>query len=220
MLLVFRSGQENPNELPAALRPGVTVEEVSAKPRRLQKLRPTRWKHHSCDSRAPWSGRADEGQKSLGERRIHLGGGADCSASSPSTWVSTGTDGRRRTQQGADRRRIGHGSCRDQKAASEAGLPETIELPSCDVVDEPMNTGGEARCFAQYMRIHALEASGGLTYAQMGRFQSAGERDDPAGTSDEAAAAKDDNGIEGIGFTRRSALADDGWSPRWSHPAS
>ena len=59
----------------------------------------------------------------------------------------------------ADRRRIGHGSCRDQKAASEAGLPETIELPSCDVVDELMNTGGEARCFAQYMRIHALEAS-------------------------------------------------------------
>ena len=109
--------------------------------------------------------------KSLGERRIHLGGGADCSASSPSTWVSTGSTvgdelGR------ADRRRIGHGSCRSVKA-SEAGLPETIELPSCDVVDELMNTGGEARCFAQYMRIHALEASGGLTYAQMGRFQSA-----------------------------------------------
>jgi hypothetical protein len=29
MLLVFRSGQESPNELPAALRPGVTVEEES-----------------------------------------------------------------------------------------------------------------------------------------------------------------------------------------------
>jgi hypothetical protein len=27
VLLVFRSGQESPNELPAALRPGVTVEE-------------------------------------------------------------------------------------------------------------------------------------------------------------------------------------------------
>jgi hypothetical protein len=81
-----------------------------------------------------------------------------------------------------------------QKAASEAGLPETIELPTCDVVDEPIDTGGEARCFAQYMRIHALEASGGLTYAQMGRFQSAAEPDDPAGTSDEAAAAKDESG--------------------------
>ncbi len=81
-----------------------------------------------------------------------------------------------------------------QTAASEAGLPATIELPTCDVVDETIDTGSEARCFAQYMRIHALEASGGLSYAQMGRFQSAEEPDDPAGTSDEAAAAKDENG--------------------------
>ena len=44
------------------------------------------------------------------------------------------------------------------------------------------------------MRIHALESTGGLTYAEMGRFQSAANPDDPAGTSDEAAAAKDDNG--------------------------
>ena len=81
-----------------------------------------------------------------------------------------------------------------QKAASEAGLPDTIELPTCDVVDETIDTGSEARCFAQYMRIHALEATGGLTYAQMGRFQSAANPDDPAGTSDETAAAKDDSG--------------------------
>jgi hypothetical protein len=81
-----------------------------------------------------------------------------------------------------------------QKAASEAGLPDTIDLPTCDVVDETIDTGGEARCFAQYMRIHALEATGGLSYAQMGRFQSAAKPDDPAGTSDETAAAKDENG--------------------------
>jgi hypothetical protein len=79
-------------------------------------------------------------------------------------------------------------------AAEEAGLPETIKLPSCDVVDEEIDTGTEARCFAQYMRIHALESSGGLSYAQMGRFQSAAKPDDPAGTSDEAAAAKDASG--------------------------
>ena len=81
-----------------------------------------------------------------------------------------------------------------QKAASEAGLPATIELPTCDVVDETIDTGAEARCFAQYMRVHALEASGGLSYAQMGRFQSAATPDDPAGTSDEAAAAQDESG--------------------------
>jgi hypothetical protein len=79
-------------------------------------------------------------------------------------------------------------------AAQEAGLPENIELPSCDVVDEEIDTGGEARCFAQYMRIHALEGTGGLTYAQMGRFASADNPDDPAGTSDEEAALLDDEG--------------------------
>jgi hypothetical protein len=78
--------------------------------------------------------------------------------------------------------------------AEEAGLPDTIDLPTCDVVDEEIDTGSEARCFAQYMRIHALEGTGGLTYAQMGRFQSAANPDDPAGTSDEEAAAKDENG--------------------------
>jgi hypothetical protein len=81
-----------------------------------------------------------------------------------------------------------------QKAASEAGLPDTIELPTCDVVDETIDTGSEARCFAQYMRVHALEATGGLSYAQMGRFQSAAKPDDAAGTNDETAAAKDESG--------------------------
>ena len=33
-----------------------------------------------------------------------------------------------------------------------------------------VNTGAEARAFANMMRGHALEASNGLTYAQMGRF--------------------------------------------------
>jgi hypothetical protein len=78
--------------------------------------------------------------------------------------------------------------------AKEAGLPPSIKLPTCDVADQAIDTGSEAKCFAQYMRIHALESTGGLTYAQMGRFQSAANPDDPAGTSDEAAAAKDENG--------------------------
>lgn len=78
--------------------------------------------------------------------------------------------------------------------AEKAGLPDSIELPTCDVVDEEIDTGSEARCFAQYMRIHALESTGGLSYAQMGRFQSADNPDDPVGTSDEEAAAKDESG--------------------------
>ena len=74
--------------------------------------------------------------------------------------------------------------------AKEAGLPATISLPTCSVADEPITTGASARCFASYMRIHALEASGGKTYSQLPRFASA----DGAGTSDKAAALKDDAG--------------------------
>jgi hypothetical protein len=55
--------------------------------------------------------------------------------------------------------------------AQQAKLPPSIALPSCSVAGKTVNNGGSARCFAQYMRIHALEATGGYTYAQMGRFQ-------------------------------------------------
>src|SRR5215208_1915426 len=80
-----------------------------------------------------------------------------------------------------------------EKAVKEAGL-SNVPIPSCDVAEKEIKTGADARCFAQYMRIHALESSGGLTYAQMGRFVSADDPENPAGTSDEAAAAKDENG--------------------------
>jgi hypothetical protein len=78
--------------------------------------------------------------------------------------------------------------------AQEAKLPATIELPSCNVVDKEIDNGDKARCFAQYMRIHALEATGGLSYAQMGRFQAADNPGDANGTNDQEAAAKDDSG--------------------------
>jgi hypothetical protein len=55
--------------------------------------------------------------------------------------------------------------------AKQAKLPSSISLPSCNVAGKAINNGGRARCFAQYMRIHALEATGGYTYAQMGRYQ-------------------------------------------------
>jgi voltage-gated potassium channel Kch len=80
-----------------------------------------------------------------------------------------------------------------EKAVKEAGL-SNVPIPSCDVAEKEIKNGTDARCFAQYMRIHALESSGGLTYAQMGRFVSADDPENPAGTSDEAAAAKDENG--------------------------
>ena len=80
-----------------------------------------------------------------------------------------------------------------EKAVQEAGLSD-VPIPSCDVAEQEINTGDDARCFAKYMRIHALESSGGNTYAQMGRFVAAANPTDPKGTSDEALAAKDESG--------------------------
>ncbi len=81
-----------------------------------------------------------------------------------------------------------------ETAVQEAGIADVAVIPSCDVADQPIENGSDARCFAQYMRIHALESSGGLTYAQMGRFVAADDPENPAGTSDEAAALKDEQG--------------------------
>jgi hypothetical protein len=56
------------------------------------------------------------------------------------------------------------------KEAKEAGLTG-IDLPTVAVAGKSINSGDRARAFASYMRIHALEATGGYTYAQMGRFE-------------------------------------------------
>jgi hypothetical protein len=59
---------------------------------------------------------------------------------------------------------------------------------------QQVETGDQARAFAKVMRVHTLEATGDLTYASMGRFQSAAKPTDQAGTNDETAAAKDATG--------------------------
>lgn len=55
---------------------------------------------------------------------------------------------------------------------------------------ETVDTGTEAKEFAKIIRAHALEATGGRTFAEMGRFLT------PEGeeTSDEAEAATDEQG--------------------------
>ena len=54
--------------------------------------------------------------------------------------------------------------------AKQAGLPASIKLPTVSVAGKTVDNGARARAFAQYMRIHTLEATKGSTYAQMGRF--------------------------------------------------
>jgi hypothetical protein len=73
--------------------------------------------------------------------------------------------------------------------AKEAKLAPSIlaTLPTCNVAGKEINTGARAKCFASYMRIHALEATGGKTYAQMGRFLTKDGKD----TNDSTLAAVD-----------------------------
>jgi hypothetical protein len=74
--------------------------------------------------------------------------------------------------------------------ASDPAVAEHAEKWAGD----PVETGSQALAFAEVMREHTLESTNGMTYAEMGRFQSAANPSDPKGTNDEAAAAKDAKG--------------------------
>lgn len=67
--------------------------------------------------------------------------------------------------------------------ASKAGLTN-VSLPTCSVANKAIQSGSDAKCFASYMRIHTLEATGGQTYAQMPRYATANGK----GTNDTTAA--------------------------------
>ena len=92
--------------------------------------------------------------------------------------------------------------------AKQAGLDvSTISFPTESVAGLAINNGDRAHTFAGYMRIHALEATGGLTYAQMPRYATA----DGKGTNDPAQAVKvngqpQDNGARQVWVTE-TALA-------------
>jgi hypothetical protein len=62
-----------------------------------------------------------------------------------------------------------------------------VGTPDSSIPNQKVDTGSEAQAFAAVMRKHTLEATGGQTYAQMGRFLDANGKP----TSDEAKAAKD-----------------------------
>jgi hypothetical protein len=72
-------------------------------------------------------------------------------------------------------------------AAVKESKLEGVTIPTCSVANKPINDGASAKCFASYMRIHALEATGGRTYAQMGQYLTADGKE----TSDKTQAAID-----------------------------
>jgi hypothetical protein len=63
-----------------------------------------------------------------------------------------------------------------------------------DWAGDPVDSGRKALAQAEIMREHTLSNTGGLTYAEMGQYQSADDPSDPAGTNDPEAAAQDENG--------------------------
>jgi hypothetical protein len=76
--------------------------------------------------------------------------------------------------------------------AKAAGLSDSIKLPTCSVEGQQIDSSNKARCFAEYMRIHALLSTGGLTYSELGRYQS--KDGSPKGTDDFSSAATDSTG--------------------------
>jgi hypothetical protein len=82
--------------------------------------------------------------------------------------IYTGVDGRDRVQ-------------------SDLAREQIVGTPDSTIPNQLVDTGSEAQAFANVMRKHTLEATGGKTYAQMPRYlDKAGK-----GTNDEKAAAVD-----------------------------
>ena len=98
--------------------------------------------------------------------------------------IAMGIDGRATVRDSLKQEQIVFGAADDPAVAKFAA----------EFAEKPLETGTQARAFALVLHEHALEGSDGLAYAQMGRFVSAADPESPAGTSDEAAALKDENG--------------------------
>lgn len=84
-----------------------------------------------------------------------------------------------------------------------------VGTPDSTIPGQKVDTGAEAKAFADVMRAHTLEITGGQTYAEMGRFLD----EDGNPTSDEAAAARNpetgapvENGLRQVWVTQ-TALA-------------
>jgi hypothetical protein len=92
---------------------------------------------------------------------------------------------------------------------SDLAREQIVGTPDSTIPNQLVDTGSEAQAFANVMRKHTLEATGGQTYAQMGRFLD--ENGKP--TSDESKAATDpktgkpvENGLRNM-WVNETALA-------------
>src|SRR3954462_5216129 len=68
---------------------------------------------------------------------------------------------------------------------SDLAREQIVGTPDSTIPNQKVDTGSEAKAFAAVMRKHTLEATGGQTYSQMGRYLDANGKP----TNDENAAA-------------------------------
>ena len=89
---------------------------------------------------------------------------------------------------------------RDSLAAEQIYFAEAtdpaVAKHASEWAGQQVKTGEQARAFAEVMREHTLESTGGLTYAQMGRYKASDAKGDDGqgGTNDASKAAMDDSG--------------------------
>jgi hypothetical protein len=88
---------------------------------------------------------------------------------------------------------------RDQ-VRSDLAREQIVGTPDSTIPNQLVDTGSEAQAFAKVMRKHTMEATGGLTYAQMPRYI------DQAGkpTNNEKAAATDPKSGEPVANPARN----------------
>ena len=90
------------------------------------------------------------------------------------------------------------------RVQSDLAREQIVGTPDSTIPNQLVDTGSEAQAFANVMRKHTLEATGGQTYAQMGRYLDANGKP----TNDENKAAKDaktgqpvENGLRNLWVT-------------------
>ncbi len=77
-----------------------------------------------------------------------------------------------------------------QEVRDNLAREKIVGTKDSTIPGEVVDTGAEAQAFADVMRVHTLEASGGLTYSEMPRYLDANGK----GTSDKNAAALNADG--------------------------
>ena len=65
---------------------------------------------------------------------------------------------------------IGLGAWGVNEVRDNLAQENIVGTPDSSIPGQKVDTGSEARAFAAVMRSHALEATDGRTYAEMGRF--------------------------------------------------